>query len=201
MPDPPSSSADPSSSTEDSWLDRGWPLTRFLGYRPPPPPRHQQPTTAAHRTAEKVLPAPLRERHREKRAGGDSQDGLRDDGEEGGGGAKGDKEGPSLRRKAGEKLWDMFLTMLGCFGGVAFVSLSASSLRLVPPPSLSRLRHRLTVILQRLQPLVLQPFQAVTHRSSSARSAPRPSSSTPRTRRPSRSLCAPSRSFTPPSQP
>ena len=164
MPDPPSSRADPTSSTEDSWLDRGWPLTRFLGYRPPPPPQHQQPTTAAHHTTEKVLPAPLRERQREKRAGGDSQDGLRD-GEEGGGGTKGDKESPSLRRKAGEKLWDMFLTMLGCFGGVAFVSLSASSLRLVPPPSLSWLRHRLTVILNRLQPLVHQPFQAVTHRS------------------------------------
>ncbi|GAA5927471.1 hypothetical protein JCM3775_005993 [Rhodotorula graminis] len=131
MPDPPPSTADPASSTKDSWLDKGWPLTRFLGYRPPPPPRHQQPTTVAHHTAEKVLPAPLRERHRDKRASGDSQDGLRDRDrvEEGGGGKGGEagEQGPSLGKRAREKLWDMLLTMLGCFGGIAFVSLSSRS--------------------------------------------------------------------------
>lgn len=135
MPNPPTSSADPSSSPKDSWLDRGWPLTRFLGYRPPPPPAHQKATTVGHQAAEKVLPAPLRERQRQRRAGSrESQDGLRAGGDdeegadgEGGGGKGGQQEkGPSLATKAGEKLWDMFLTLIGGFGGIAFVALCAS---------------------------------------------------------------------------
>ncbi|BGP38951.1 hypothetical protein JCM10449v2_002889 [Rhodotorula kratochvilovae] len=130
MPDPPRSSADPSSSAKDSWLDKGWPLTRFVGYRPPPPPPHQAAQTVGHHAAEKVLPAPLRERQRERRGSGGSRDGLRREdgtGADGVGEEQEEKHGPSLRKKAGEKLWDMFLTLIGCFGGIAFVALSSRS--------------------------------------------------------------------------
>ncbi|GAA6056587.1 hypothetical protein JCM3770_006654 [Rhodotorula araucariae] len=127
MPDPPKSTADPSSSTKDSWLDKGWPLTRFVGYRPPPPPTNQQATTVGHHTAEKVLPAPLRERQRERRASGGSGDSLREGHDEPDPSIEDGTHGPSLHKRAGEKLWDMFLTLIGCFGGITFVALSSRS--------------------------------------------------------------------------
>ncbi|KAG0665602.1 hypothetical protein C6P46_006385 [Rhodotorula mucilaginosa] len=61
----PYSNADPDRNLKDKWLDKGWPLTRFLGYRPPP----ADPVAARHWAAgmDHILPAPLRERHRKRR--------------------------------------------------------------------------------------------------------------------------------------
>ncbi|GAA5870129.1 hypothetical protein JCM8547_006896 [Rhodosporidiobolus lusitaniae] len=129
---PPPSTASPSSSPKDSILDALWPLSRFVGYRPPPPPpgaHHQTSSWVDH-----VLPAPLRERHREKRRreGGvelGSRGGSRgtgDDGESGGKeGEQQDPPPPSLRKKVGDKAWNMWLTLLGSFFSTAFLALCA----------------------------------------------------------------------------
>ncbi|TKA57647.1 hypothetical protein B0A53_00796 [Rhodotorula sp. CCFEE 5036] len=138
----PYSNADPDRNLKDKWLDKGWPLTRFLGYRPPP----ADPVAARHWAAgmDHVLPAPLRERHRKRRR----EEQLRKEGTgEGaqnghsraaaadlleGGLKRPSKEGkleevPSLGSRVKHKLWDMWLTLLGCFFGIAFSALSARS--------------------------------------------------------------------------
>lgn len=135
----PYSNADPDRNLKDKWLDKGWPLTRFLGYRPPP----ADPVAARHWAAgmDHVLPAPLRERHRKRRR----EEQLRKEGTgEGaqnghsraaaadlleGGLKRPSKEGkleevPSLGSRVKHKLWDMWLTLLGCFFGIAFSALS-----------------------------------------------------------------------------
>ena len=133
----PYSNADPDGNLKDKWLDRGWPLTRFLGYRPPP----CDPVAARHWAAgmDHILPAPLRERHRKRRreeqlrkeaAGEGAQNGhpaagadsANERGEKGGQGRS--REQPSLGSRVKHKLWDMWLTLLGCFFGIAFSALS-----------------------------------------------------------------------------
>lgn len=131
----PYSNADPDGNLKDKWLDRGWPLTRFLGYRPPP----CDPVAARHWAAgmDHILPAPLRERHRKRRreeqlrkeaAGEGPQNGHRAAAADPEDGSKGpSKEGkgePSLGSRVKNKLWDMWLTLLGCFFGIAFSALS-----------------------------------------------------------------------------
>lgn len=133
----PYSNADPDGNLKDKWLDKGWPLTRFLGYRPPP----ADPVAARHWAAgmDHILPAPLRERHRKRRR----EEQLRKEGAGGrvGGTPNGQqtaaaaekgaikgpsKEEPSLGTRVKHKLWDMWLTLLGCFFGIAFSALSES---------------------------------------------------------------------------
>ncbi|POY74070.1 hypothetical protein BMF94_2882 [Rhodotorula taiwanensis] len=140
----PSSNADPQNSHKDSWLDKGWPATRFLGYRPPP----AEPAAARHPASgvDHILPAPLRDRHRQTRKSqqerkeGTTGPEMRARSEDGtvvegpptdhGHAEKGrqDDDGeaePSLRQKVKHKAWEMWLTLLGCFGGIAFCCLSA----------------------------------------------------------------------------
>lgn len=150
---PPASGVDPTRNYNVTWLDKGWPLTRFLGYRPPP----DAPAAVRHWAAglEHVLPAPWRERHRrdqrdqrdqqlrteqhEATTYGVSKDGRRngaaagiesasDRGEKGRGGVEQDRS-PSIRDRVKHKLWEMWLTMIGCFFGIAFSALSESTQR------------------------------------------------------------------------
>ncbi|GAA5861057.1 hypothetical protein JCM3774_002177 [Rhodotorula dairenensis] len=142
---PPYSGADAEESFQNSWLDQGWPLTRFLGYRPPP----ADPVAARHPSAwmDHVLPAARRERHRARRR--DQQ--LRKERtlaipigapEEWRGEVKTGAEssshrhretrlnnagmkGPSLGDRVRHKAWEMWLTLIGCFFGVAFAALSS----------------------------------------------------------------------------
>lgn len=136
------SHADPAHSTKDSWLDRGWPLTRFLGYRPPPPHPHAAKNVASH--ADHFLPAPMREKRRaraqekyEREHGMAEEGGMRrsesgtvvgsPDGSaaEKGKGQGDEQKQPSFGEKVRTKLWNMLLTLFGCFFGIAFGALGA----------------------------------------------------------------------------
>ncbi|GAA5994074.1 hypothetical protein JCM11641_002116 [Rhodosporidiobolus odoratus] len=114
-------------STKDTLLDRLWPLSRFIGYRPPPaqPKEGQQGGWMDH-----VLPAEGREKQRRKRGGEVGLDSRSRNGEGDGGdeeGSGGDKEQeeqePSLGSKVGTKASDLLLTLIGSFGGTAFLAL------------------------------------------------------------------------------
>ncbi|GAA5986786.1 hypothetical protein JCM10908_000898 [Rhodotorula pacifica] len=143
---PPYSDANPQGNLKDSWLDKGWPLTRFLGYRPPP----AHPVAARHWSAgaDHILPAPVRERHRQRRKEEqERKEGGHAAAEEGegaqqNGGRRSDdatvvepaaekgqqpqkEQPPSLGNRVKHKLWDMWLTLIGCFFGIAFSSLGA----------------------------------------------------------------------------
>ncbi|GAA6029678.1 hypothetical protein JCM8097_000998 [Rhodosporidiobolus ruineniae] len=125
--DTPESTADPSTSRKDRILDSLWPLSRLVGYRPPPPSEaaKQHPS----RVLDHVLPAPLREKHRRKREGDvslRSGSGSRDGGEvEQGAGEKREPPPPSLAKKASDKLWNLFVTLIGSFFGTAWLALLA----------------------------------------------------------------------------
>ncbi|BGP00773.1 hpp family protein [Rhodotorula toruloides] len=134
------SHADPAHSTKDSWLDRGWPLTRFLGYRPPPPHPHAAKDVSSH--ADHFLPTPMREKRRakaqdkyEREHGMVDEGGMRrsesgtvvgsPDGSaaEKGKGQSEEQKQPSVGEKVRAKLWNMLLTLFGCFFGIAFGAL------------------------------------------------------------------------------
>ncbi|GAA5937518.1 hypothetical protein JCM10213_007264 [Rhodosporidiobolus nylandii] len=120
MPNPPPSAADPSHSSKDSLLDRLWPLSRFVGYRPPPPPPGADQGKASW--ADHVLPAPLREKRRRKQGG---EERLHSEGDEEQGEKGEQQKEPPLSKKVREKMWDMWLTLLGSFFGCAFLALLA----------------------------------------------------------------------------
>lgn len=136
------SHADPANSTKDSWLDRGWPLTRFLGYRPPPP--HPHAAKDATSPVDHILPAPLREKRRakaqekyEREHGTADENGVRrsesgtvvgSPDEASAEKGKGEQKPPSLGEKVRAKLWNMLLTLFGCFFGIAFGALGEYAL-------------------------------------------------------------------------
>lgn len=189
----PYSDANPQGNPKDSWLDKGWPLTRFIGYRPPP----SDDAAAKHWTAgaDHVLPAPLRDRHRQKRredqlkkegpqaekgrpnGGGpvDQQrphsDGQAEKGTKAQTKGEDEKKGPSLGQKVKHKLWDMWLTLLGCFFGIAFASLGEpSGLHSAAACLLSLSLHPGTQVVE------LITFECDNHRSLQPPSVPKPCS-------------------------
>ncbi|GAA5886760.1 hypothetical protein JCM5296_006394 [Sporobolomyces johnsonii] len=128
----PPSTADPDNSSKDYILDKLWPLSRFVGYRPPPSPGPGDTSSFV----DHLLPQPLRDRSRKRRARRNGGKGSNLVVVESGNGRgevdKGKKpeeeEGePSWGKKAGDKLFDMFLTLIGSFGGIAFLALASRS--------------------------------------------------------------------------
>ncbi|GAA5924407.1 hypothetical protein JCM1841_001691 [Sporobolomyces salmonicolor] len=122
----PPSTADPQNSSKDCILDKLWPLSRFVGYRPPPAPGPGDTSSFV----DHLLPQPLRDRSRERRArrseGKGYKLGVVESANEQGK-KPGEAGGPSLGKKAGDKLFDMFLTLIGSFGGIAFIALASRS--------------------------------------------------------------------------
>ncbi|GAA5898161.1 hypothetical protein JCM5296_002008 [Sporobolomyces johnsonii] len=126
-------------SRTDQILDRLWPLSRFVGYRPPPPPDSSRSSFFAENFLPQSLRARSRERRNRRRVERVDELGAVEGGRAGPFGItkwkgnagpekwKDDARQPSLREKATAKLINMMLTLVGSFGAIAFLALKSRS--------------------------------------------------------------------------